>query len=238
MGTQNWNGAVKPIAVVRLVIDLAFTVLLLCALMYRATGDTAHEWIGVSACAVCIVHHAFNWKWYKNIFKGSYNVRRGMLTTVNLLLVFAFVTLIITGLLHSRTVLAFLHLPGDMLIRQTHTTAAYWCLPLISAHLGLNWEVILNAFRKMLRINRENHIRKMISRIAAIILAAFGVWSSFDRDIFSKLFLGFSFDYWPGERPIILFFAANLSIMGLYVCAVYYALKSFDWLRRRNNGME
>jgi hypothetical protein len=225
----------KLTMVVRLVIDLAFTVLLLCALMYRATGDATHEWIGVSVGAVCIAHNTLNWKWYKNIFKGKYNLRRGIITAVNLLLAFAFVTLIITGMLHSRTVLAFLHLPGDMLIRQIHTTAAYWCLPLIGAHLGLNWGVILNAFRKMLRTNGENRIRKMVLRVVAIIFVAFGVWSSFDRDMFSKLFLGFSFDYWPEERPAILFFAANLSIIGLYASTSYYALKTFDRKRQQSS---
>ncbi|MDR1618931.1 MAG: DUF4405 domain-containing protein [Treponema sp.] len=208
----------------RLTLDLAFTVLLLCALMYRATGDAAHEWIGVAVFVVCIAHNALNWKWYKNIFKGAYNLRRSVLTVVNVLLVFAFITLIITGLLHSRTVLAFLHLPGDMLVRQMHTTAAYWCLPLIGVHLGLNWKIILSAFRKMAKINGENRTRKIILRIIAFAVAAFGVWSSFDRDMFSKLFLGFSFDYWPEERPAVLFFSVNLSIMGIYVFVTYYAL--------------
>jgi hypothetical protein len=216
----------------KLVIALAFTVLLLCALMYRATGDATHEWIGVSVCAVCIAHNALNWKWYKNIFKGAYNVRRGAMTAVNLLLAFAMITLIITGMLHSRTVLAFLHLPGGMMIRLVHATAAYWCLPLIGVHLGLNWKIILNAFRNMTKIHGESRTRKLVMRVLACAIAAFGVWSSFDRDMFSKLLLGFSFDYWPEERPAILFFAVNLSIMGMYGSITYYTFKVFDWLRR------
>jgi hypothetical protein len=222
----------KPAAVVRMVIDIAFTVLLLCALMYRATGDAAHEWIGVAVCAVCIAHNALNGKWYKNIFKGAYNLRRGAMTAVNLLLAFAFVTLIITGLFHSRTVLAFLRLPGDMRIRQLHTSAAYWCLPLVGAHLGLNWRIIVNAFRKMAKINGKNRTRKMVMRVIAFAAAAFGVWSSFDRDMFSKLFLGFSFDYWPEARPAILYFAVNLSIMSMYAMVAYYALALLERRRR------
>jgi uncharacterized membrane protein len=179
-------------------------------------------------CAVCIVHNALNGKWYKNIFKGAYNLRRGAMTAVNLLLAFAFVTLIVTGMLHSRTVLAFLRLPGDMRIRQLHTTTAYWCLPLGGAHLGLNWRIIVNAFRKMAKISGENRTRKMVMHILVLAVVAFGVWSSFDRDMFSKLFLGFSFDYWPEERSAALFFAVNLSIMGVYVFAVYYALKLLE----------
>jgi hypothetical protein len=217
----------------RLTLDIAFTILLLCALMYRATGDTAHEWIGVSVCAVCIAHNALNRKWYKNIFKGTYNLRRSVMTTINLLLVPAMAILIITGLLHSRTVLAFLRLPGDMTLRQIHTTVAYWCLPLIGAHLGLNWGSILNASKKMVKTNGESRPRKIILRIITLAIVAFGVWSSFDRDMFSKLFLGFSFDYWPEERPAVLFFIVNLSIMSVYVSTTYYALKVFVWLQQK-----
>jgi hypothetical protein len=124
----------------------------------------------------------------------------------------------------------FLHLPGSMMLRQMRTTAAYWCLPLIGAHLGLNWNIILNAFHKMTKINGEDRTRKIVMRTLAFAVAAFGVWSSLDRNIFSKLFLGFSFDYWPEERPVILFFAINLSIMGMYVFVTYY---TFGLLERR-----
>ncbi|MDR1585992.1 MAG: hypothetical protein LBS57_00905, partial [Treponema sp.] len=79
----------------------------------------------------------------------------------------------------------------------------------------------------------ENRIRKFILRIIALAVAAFGVWSSFDRDMFSKLFLGFSFDYWPEERPAALFFAVNLSIMGLYVFVTCYALALLEWRKQK-----
>ena len=214
--------------VARLILDLAFTILLLCALAYRITRDIAHEWIGVSVCAVCITHNVLNGKWYTNIFKGAYNLRRGVMTAINLFLTLAFVLLVITGLLHSRAVLAFLHLPGGMAIRQIHTTTAYWCLPLIGAHIGLHWKMIMNAFRKMLKISGAKRIRKIVMRIIALAVVVFGVWSSFDRDMFSKLFLGFSFDYWPEERPGLLFFAESVSIMGIYVFVTYYALKLLE----------
>jgi hypothetical protein len=93
----------------------------------------------------------------------------------------------------------------------------------------------MNAFRKMLKIRGESRIRKIAMRSIAFAFVSFGAWSSFDRDIFSKLFLGFSFDYWPEERSTILFFAANLSIMGVYVFITYYAPKSFNWLYQRKN---
>jgi hypothetical protein len=124
-------------------------------------------------------------------------------------------------------VLAFLHLPGGMLLRQIHTTAAYWLLFLIAVHVGLHWQIIIASFRKMFKITGESRIRKGVLRIVVFLIVGYGVWSSFDRDIFAKLFQGFSFDYWPEEHPAILFFTENLSIMGIYIFVSYYMVKFF-----------
>jgi hypothetical protein len=94
------------------------------------------------------VHNLLNRRWYKNIFKGAYTLRRTMTTIVNIILVFTMTTLIVTGLMHSRTVLAFLHLPGDMAVRQVHTTAAYWGLIVIAVHTGLHWGDAIERFKK------------------------------------------------------------------------------------------
>jgi hypothetical protein len=217
------NRAMNKKLAARLMLDLAMTILLLCAYAYRVIGDAAHEWIGVSVFALFITHNILNWRWYKSIFKGEYTPRRVIMTAVNIALAFTMITLVITGLMQSRTAIAFLRLPGSMVLRQIHTTAAYWGLPLIGVHMGLHWGMFT-------RIISKNRIIITSARVFAFVFAAFGVWSSFDRDMFSKLFLGFSFDYWPEERPAILFFAVTLSIMAVYIFAAYYALK---WLERR-----
>jgi hypothetical protein len=221
--------------VTRLVIDLAMTLLLLCAYAYRIIGDTAHEWIGVSVFTLFIAHNIINWRWYKNIFIGKYTLRRTITAIVNIALAFTMVTLIVTGLMQSRTILAFLHLPGGMVLRQIHTTAAYWGLPLIGIHLGLNWNGFINGMKKMTGIASENRVRSIIARVFGFLFTAFGIWSSFDRDMFSKLFQGFSFDYWPEERPPILFFTAILSIIGIYVFVTYYVFRILAKFRKGGN---
>jgi hypothetical protein len=168
-----------------------------------------------------VAHNILNRQWYKIIFKGTYTMRRIIMTAVNITLVFTMTTLLVTGLLQSRTVLAFLHLPGGMVLRQIHTTAAYWGLPLIGIHLGLNWGMVINGTRKMAGITGKNHVRAIIVRILALLFVTFGVWASFDRDMFSRLFLGFSFDYWDEERPAIIFFTAMFSIMAVYVFKIW-----------------
>jgi hypothetical protein len=214
----------------RLIIDLAMTILLICAFAYRIIGDTAHEWIGISVFGLFILHNILNRQWYENIFKGIYTLRRITMAVVNIVLVFTMTTVLISGLLQSRTVLAFLHLPGGMALRLVHTTAAYWGFIIIAVHLGLHWGMIINGIKNMFGIGSKNHIRTIILRVLALLTVSYGVWASFDRDMFSKLFLGFSFDYWPPERPWVLFFTSNVSIMGVYVCMTYYGLKLFAHL--------
>jgi hypothetical protein len=154
---------------IRLVIDLAMTILLLGAYAYRIFGDVAHEWIGISLFALFAVHNTINLRWYKGIFKGKYTLRRTITTIVNITLVFTMAVVLVTGLLQSRAVLAFLHLPGDMILRQAHTTAAYWSLPLIGVHAGLHWEMIMNAIRKMMRVKESSRARTTALRIIAVI---------------------------------------------------------------------
>jgi uncharacterized membrane protein len=220
----------------RIIIEFAMTTLLLCAYAYRITGDAAHEWIGICVFALFIAHNVINRKWYKSIFKGKYTPRRAVMTACNIALVFTFAVLLITGLSQSRTVLAFLHLPGGMLLRQIHTTAAYWGLPLIGVHLGLHWGMFVKGTCKKASVNAKNRAYAITAKITVFLFAAFGVWASFDRDMFAKLFLGFSFDYWNEERPAILFFAAMLSIMAVYVFVTYYTLKIAERKKRAAVG--
>jgi hypothetical protein len=215
----------------RLIIDFVMTVLLSCAYAYRIIGDAAHEWIGISVFALFVVHNAINWRWYKNIFKGKYTFRRTIGAIVNTTLIFTMATLLVTGLLQSRAVLAFLHLPGDMALRQAHTTAAYWSLPLIGVHVGLHWEMIMNGFGKMMRVNGSSLMGRVILRSISVMIVIYGIYASFDRDMGAKLFLGYSFDFWNPDRPAVLFFTSNLAIMGVYVCVTYYTLKLLAYRR-------
>ena len=210
----------------RIALDIAMTILLLCAYNSRLARETVHIFIGISIFVLFAVHIFINRHWVKTIFTGKYTLRRIVMTAVNIVLILAAVTMMITGILEALWKVSFLQYESEITIRQIHTTTAYWFWPLIGVHLGLHWGM----FTKF--IGKNNFII-LAMRILACLFAAFGVWSFFDRDMFAKLFLGFSFDYWPTERPSILFFAETLSVMGIFVFATYYFLKLFSWLKTR-----
>jgi len=212
----------------RIALDIAMTVLLLCAYNSQLARETVHIFIGIALIVLFAVHIFINRHWFKTIFRGKYTPRRIVMTAVNILLVLAVVMLMITGILEARWKNSFLQFEGKVTLRQLHTTTAYWFWPLIGVHLGLHWGIFTKFIGK-------NNFFITVVRILACLFAAFGAWSFFDRDMFAKLFLGFSFDYWPQERPFILFFAETLSIMGLFVFVTYYFMKLNFWLKNRKS---
>lgn len=212
----------------RLAIDLAMTLLLLFSLAYHMTGNTAHEWIGASAFALFAVHTAINRRWYQNLPAGSYPWRRTLNTTVNLLLCVVMITLLVSGLLLSRTVFPFMNASDDMWMRRIHSLASYWGMLLIAVHVGIHWSMVLHAISRMAGDIGASCIRTAIFRILATLICIAGVAASFNRDMGGKLFLGASFDFWDPDRPALLFFAANLAIIGLYVSVTHYLLKAIQ----------
>lgn len=53
----------KKINIVKRIIDAVLTVLLLFIMAFQVTGDTLHEWLGISMTVIVIVHHILNYKW-------------------------------------------------------------------------------------------------------------------------------------------------------------------------------
>jgi hypothetical protein len=211
---------------VRIVIDFSIIAMLLCAYAFQIIGKNAHIWIGIVIFFLFAIHIFINRNWFKTILKGKYTPRRIAMTAINILLILAVVTMMVTGILEARWNAYFLQFEREITLRQLHTTTAYWLLPLSGVHLGFHWGMFIKFISK-------NKLIIAVMRIFACLFAAFGVWSFFDRDMFSKLFYGFSFDYWSPEKPIILFFVQTLSIMGIFVFATYYFMKLFSWIKNK-----
>lgn len=205
-----------PSITVKLGIDLVMTVLFFACLGFRLTEEKTHEWMGLALLTLFAVHTWINRRWYANLFKGKYIIRRTVNTAVNLALLGLILLLSVGGMLNSRSVLGFLELKGSMQYREWHTFAAYWLLVLLGVHTGLHWAMINGAVRKMTGDVLSRSSVLMVLRMLGLVIVVSGVWASFDREMGSKLFMGFGFDYWDAERPFVLFYASAFSIMGLY----------------------
>ncbi|UVC18233.1 DUF4405 domain-containing protein [Mesorhizobium onobrychidis] len=218
----------------RLALDFTAAGLLLAGLAYYWLDNVAHELIGTGMFLLIFVHNVFNRRWYSTIPKAR---ARGLINiAITLSLLTAMVLLLVTSLMISRTVFSFLPLNGGYTARQIHTLAAYWALIIVSIHLGLRWSVIMNAVRSKFGITTKSTARAVALRATAVAIAAYGVRSSFDMGIGSKLVAHVTMDFWDFENSTLGFFLRVLSIIGLYASLAHYTLKRIQNRKRRESS--
>ncbi len=216
----------KRKTMIKIGIDLIMTVLLLFQMAYMLIGETVHEWMGAAMFILFILHHIVNWRWHRNLAKGKYTGFRILQAGVNFLVLVCMVGLMISGIIMSREVFAFLPLEGGLgFARILHMLAAYWGFILMSIHLGLHWGMIMGRMRKVLRIQKASVVRKWILRGLALLICGFGIYAFLKHNIADYLFLRSQFVFFDMSQPLVFFWGEYLGIMGLWVCIAYYAAR-------------
>lgn len=210
----------------KLAIDLVMTILMLVAMASRITGNTTHELVGVSVFILFVVHNILNRRWYQTVLKRKNTVLRVLNTAVNLLILVTMAVLFVSAVPISRAIFAFIPINNGMVVREIHVLTAYWGFIFIAVHLGMHWGVILSAVLKMTGITGTSRICTLALRVLAVLIVVYGVQASFARNVGFKLILYYAFDYWDVDESFKGLFIDFLSIMGIYICGTYYALKS------------
>ncbi|WP_052421273.1 DUF4405 domain-containing protein [Paenibacillus sp. FSL R7-0273] len=223
---------IKPKMIIRLSIDTLMTVLFIIMMAYRLTGNTAHEWTGMTLFTLFIIHNVLNLNWYKAIFKGKYSVVRVIRTAVNLLLLLAMVGMMVSGLIISQTVFSLIPFIGIDFGRKLHHLSAYWGFILMSIHLGLHWVMIMGAARRMRKSPKATRTLVLSLRLIAAIIAGYGLYAFFKREIGQYLVLYYSYSFWDYEQLAVLFFIDFITIMGLCVFITYYVMKRVQKSKR------
>ncbi|SNT57638.1 protein of unknown function [Bacillus sp. OK838] len=218
---------------IRLNIDLSMTVLMLVAMSYQITGNTIHELVGVILFLLFIAHNILNRRWYKTIFKGKHNVQRILSIMVNLLFLVSMAVVMISSVPISRDIFAFIPINNDMVLLQIHVMTSYWGFIFMAVHIGMSWGKIMNVVRKMTGITSTSRIRTISLRIVAVLIVVYGVQTSFERDMLSRLTIYNPFG-WNFDKSSMGFLIDHLSIMGIYIGGTYYALK---FVRKQDKTM-
>lgn len=219
---------------IKITVDAAMTALLLALMGYHLWGEIAHEWLGAGILVLFLLHHGLNVNWYGALFKGKYSPQRVFQTALDFLLCLDMLALIISGVMMSRHVFAFLGLSGGMaLARQLHLAGSYWGFVLMSMHLGLHWNMIMGMDRKIAE-------RKMPSPLRIVVagIAAYGLWAFIRRDFPTYLLLKTHFVFFDFSEPALLFILDYLAIMGLFVTVSYYLGKALCSRSRKAKTVE
>jgi len=194
----------------RLLLNFLMLSFISLSILNKITGNTLHEVIGL-AIVVCIVTHTlFNLNWYNSVSKRKSTFQRRFNTTVIFLLLGSFCALFISSILISKSLFSFLEFKSTLMLRQIHTTSAYWFFILCFIHLGIYWQRFSTFFKTLkMRVRLSYSVKALLS--IGVVLYAGCVFVQ--RDIGSKLFMTFAFEFWDYEQAVWKVFLDYISMM-------------------------
>ena len=216
----------KPKQTFKIVIDILMTVLLLLLMAYSLVGEKAHEWLGIGMFALFILHHILNNDWSRNLFKGKYTPFRILQTTLVILALAFMLGSMISGIVLSRYAFSFLSVSGGQSWARTlHMLCAYWGFVVISLHIGLHWNIMMNMAKKM--FHKSSVIRAWMVRLVGLLTAGYGVYAFVKQQIGSYMFLINQFVFFDYEEPLMRFLLDYMAVMVLFAALGYYLGKLF-----------
>jgi hypothetical protein len=150
-----------------IVLDAALLLALLLLMAVRFTGLLVHEWLGVVFVPLLFIHLQMHWPAFAVAMR-----RRTVNDILNLALFVLMTAATVSGLAISKVVWTGAYTPSEfMRWRSVHEGAANGAFFVVAVHIGLNWQLVLNAIRKRVR-ERFRWPAAAIARQTAIIAIA------------------------------------------------------------------
>lgn len=217
----------------KVLMDVLMTIGLLILMGYHFWGDTAHEWVGAGMFLLFIIHHVLNWSWWKSLFKGRYSALRVLQVIVDVLVLCAMLGLMVSGVILSRKVFAFLPIQGGTAFaRVLHMLSAYWGFVLMAAHLGLHWGMLLGTAQRFGTVQGSNKLRSMLFSLLGGGIALYGAVALVRRGLPAYLFAQAEFVFLDYGESKVLFYLDYLAIMGTFIFLAHYAAKLLKKAKR------
>ena len=83
--------------------------------------------------------------------------------------------------------------------------------------------MVIRGFQRRTKSNSRR--RTILLRVAAVLIAGYGVYAFFHREIGAYMTLKTAFVFFDFTEPLALFFLDYLAVMGLFAVIGYYAVK-------------
>ena len=223
-----------PMKVKRIIMritDLIMTCNLLFLMSLQVTQQFTHEWTGIAMTVLFIVHHIFNYKYYKTLFKGKYNFLRIFQLWLNILLLVSFIITAVSGMAMSRFATPFMKgLMKASNARKLHLALSYWTFVLTGLHIGLHFGMITVKLPK-----------GIFRKIAAVIMAAVSVYGFvlfLNANIFDYMFMKTQFAFLDYDKAAWLVILQNFVMLISWAFTAYLlslSVKLLSTKKQKNN---
>lgn len=178
---------------IKIVLDIIMFISMILLMRTNITGLQLHEILGICLFIIFIIHKIINFKWVKSVGKNILNKNMKSKSKIMFLLdliLLIFVTLnVTTGILVSKFILVSITINNIETVTILHKFFAWWSLILISIHIGLHWENVVNYFERKFKSLKENKILQIFFVLLYITITIIGIWSISRTSVYSKLIL-------------------------------------------------
>jgi len=206
---------------IRIIIDVVMYLLFIILMGHHITGNHIHEILGTGTIVLFIIHNIINIKFYKVIFKGKYNLKRVFLTLIDILLLFCMIGIIISSIIISNDVFAFLKIQTTILGLKLHMLSTSWGFVIMSIHLGLHLNVLISKINKKMK----NSIFEYIYYLVFLLLLLYGIYSFIKMNFISDMFLLNPFKVYNFDESPFVFYLHVLS-SSLFIALTIYLINS------------
>lgn len=184
----------KRNVVIKMLLDIAMTVLYLMLMFARGAGEFFHEAVGIGIGVLFIIHILLNLSMTKGLFgsvaKGKAKASRILLFILDIVLMVCMPIVILSGVLIARELFVINSgLPWE-LIYNIHNILSYVCLAVMALHLLFHAKYLVGVCKKIPSAMEGKELRSALYRFGAGAAAAFtlymAVYTALNGNIFSK----------------------------------------------------
>ena len=235
----------------RIIIDVVMYLLFIILMGHHITGNHIHEILGTGTIVLFIIHNIINVKFYKvifkchslrsdelkkinlvtsesetflrnkNLFKGKYNLKRVFLTLIDILLLFCMIGIIVSSIIISNDVFAFLKIQTTIFGLKLHMLSTSWGFVIMSIHLGLHLNVLISKINKKM----ENSTFEYVYYLVFVLILVYGIYSFIKMNFISDMFLLNPFKVYNFDESPFVFYLHILS-SSLFISLTIYLINS------------
>lgn len=192
----------------RLAVDGGMIVLLLLLMAFERVGRTAHEWLGLALFFLFIVHHALNRRRLQALLRGQKRATTWLTIGVMFVLALCMIGTMVSAVLISRTVFAFLPVGSALGVgRRLHIVAVDGCFLMAGMHFGLHGRMLLTLIRQQFPRIPDGALCG-----AGIFVALYGLWAFWQSGMVDDLLLRNAFAVIDYGQSLGMFFIDRLAI--------------------------
>lgn len=179
-------GKKKKIFYIKIFLDIFLSVIWTVLMVYRITGAFWHEWIGLFAIGLIVIHNLLNASW---IVRMSRMIFTSRFTISSFRYIIAFLLLVLTlfsgfsGILIAKKIVFPISASDYSLWIFLHHLSSYALIIIISIHIGIHGKMVISICRNIFRIKNDSKTRKFILRVLALAVMMWGVKASLEYKI-------------------------------------------------------